>query len=84
MQSLAIKPGDMLETPGHVGSHLYHVAGIYLGGVNQESIVELVPIDQTRPAEGPKTVHPLVPLSMIEAGTHIGIFHHTPKDELEG
>ena len=80
MQSLALKPGDMLETPGHVGSHLYHVASVLLGGVNQESLVELVPLDQTRPADGEKTVHPMVPLSMIEAGCDLGIFHHTPRE----
>lgn len=78
MQALKLNVGDMLETPGHVGSHLYHVAALLLGGTDQESLVELVPLDQTRPADGPKTVHPLVPLSMIEAGVDIGIYHHTP------
>ena len=82
MQALQIKPGDMLETPGHVGSHIYHVAGVYLGALNQESIVELVPLDQSRPSDGPKTVHPMVSLSMIEAGVDIGIYHHTPKEDL--
>lgn len=81
MQALQLKPGDMLETPGHVGSHLYHVASVLLGGTHQESIVELVPLDQTRPADGPKTVHPMVPLSMIEAGVDIGIYHLTPKED---
>ncbi len=83
MTTLHLKPGDMLETPGHVGSHLYHVASVLLGGANQESLVELVPLDQTRPADGAKTVHPLVPLSMIEAGAEIGIFHHTAKEEIQ-
>jgi hypothetical protein len=80
MQTLQLKPGDMLETPGHVGSHLYHVASVLLGGTDQESLVELVPLDQTRPADGAKVVHPLVPLSMIEAGADLGIFHLTPRE----
>jgi hypothetical protein len=84
MQALLIKPGDMLETPGHVGSHIYHVSAVYLGALNQESIVELVPLDQTRPTDGPEVKHPLVPLSMIEAGVDIGIYHHTPKEDLGG
>lgn len=79
MQSLAIKPGDMLETPGHVGSHLYHVAGVYLGALNQESLVELVPLDQTRGTD-PKPKHAMVPLAMIEAGCDIGIYHLTPSE----
>lgn len=82
MNPLIIKPGDMLETPGHNGSHLYHVTSVLLGGVNQESLVELVPMDQARPADGAKTVNALVPLSMIEAGADIGIFHHTPGEDL--
>lgn len=84
MQTLMLKPGDMLETPGHVGPHIYHVAGVYLGALNQESIVELVPLDQERPSDGPKIVHPMVPVSMIEAGVDIGIFHHTSKEDLGG
>lgn len=83
MKALLIKPGDMLETPGHVGPHLYHVAGVFLGAVNQEDVVELVPIDQTRPTK-PETVHPLVPLGMIEVGVEAGIFTYTPRESLEG
>lgn len=74
----------MLETPGHVGSRTYHVAGIHVGSMDQESIVELVPLDQTRPAQGIKTMQFIsVPLAMIEAGVDIGIFHHTSKDGVD-
>lgn len=84
MQAIQIKPGDMLETPGHIGSHIYHVSAVFLGALNQESIVELVPLDQTRPSDGSEVKRPLVPLSMIEAGVDIGIYHHTPKEDLGG
>lgn len=83
MQALLIKPGDMLETPGHVGSHLYHVTAVCLGGLDQESLVELVPLDQTRGGDtDTATKNALVPLDMIAAGVDIGIYHLTPKEDV--
>lgn len=83
MTPLHLKTGDMLETTGHRGPHLYHVAGVHLGATHQESIVELVPLTQMRPSDGPKTVHPLVPFHMIELGVDAGIFRITPYEEID-
>lgn len=59
---LNLTPGDMLETR----QRLYHVSGVHLGALGQESIVELVPLDATRPDANGKIEHPLVPLHMLE------------------
>lgn len=73
MKAIPINPGDILETPGHVSTHLYHVAGVYLGAPAQDSLVELVPLDQSR-GHMPESRNAYVPLSMIEAGVCAGIF----------
>lgn len=83
MSPLALRTGDMLETPGHSRAHLYTIASIALGGLLQESIVELEPLDQSKPSLGKDTKHPLVPLHMIEAGVSAGIFTHTAREQLD-
>lgn len=77
MNSLIIKVGDMIETPGHTRNHLYRVSLVAHGGLGQESVVELVPLDQSKPSRGADRALPLVPLQMIEAGCDAKIFIHT-------
>lgn len=73
MHLTSLKPGDMLETR----IRLYHVSGVHLGALGQESIVELVPLDAKRPDAHGKTTHPLVPIHMLEALAGAGLLTHT-------
>lgn len=68
---VSFKVGDLIETP-----LLYHVAGVHLGAINQESIVELVPMDQTRPDAHGEVRHPMVPVHILVRGIQAGIFTH--------
>jgi len=62
-------PGDFLTTPGHRNERLYFVAGIHLGALNQEDIVELNVCDRTLPdAHGERIKSLFVPLAMIQFG----------------
>jgi len=58
---LSVKPGDLIETR----FRMYHVAGVHIGALGQESVVELVPLDATRPDMHGETVHPLVPMHWL-------------------
>jgi hypothetical protein len=75
--------GDMIETPGNVGTRLYVVDSILLGAMNQESILELTAIDQSPPADvaGRSNAPIHVPMEMLEAGIRAGIFTHTKHDD---
>ena len=79
MTALHIIVGDMIEVPNHTGgTDLYHVAGVYLGGLGSDSIVELAPLTQAKGSDGPKPTNAMVPLRMIESGVATGAFTHSP------
>lgn len=82
MQTIQLKPGDMIETTGHREHHYYNVRGVYLGALGQDSLVHLGPLDQTDGAAGRDAAAPMVPLHMIELGVDAGIYRVTPKEEM--
>lgn len=69
----------MIETTGNVGARLYVVDSILIGALNQESVLELTAIDQSRPSDvrGRSDAPMHVPVEMIEAGIRSGLFIHT-------
>lgn len=79
-----MKPGDLLEVPGHTRSHHYTVAGIHLGAVGQESVVELTSDSHAAPdAHG--IVHPIiVPLRLLECSIEAKAIYHYPRTNLDG
>lgn len=78
MTTLQILVGDIIEVPNHTGgTDLYHVAGVYHGGVKSDSLVELAPLTQGKGSDGPKTANAMVPLRMIEASVASGAFTHS-------
>lgn len=69
----------MIEVQNHTGgTDLYHVAGVYLGGLGSDSLVELAPLTQAKGSDGPKPKNGMVPLRMIESGVATGAFTHSP------
>lgn len=78
METLQILVGDIIEVPNHTGgTDLYHVAGVYHGGIGSDSLVEMAPLTQAKGSDGPKPTNAMVPLRMIEAGVESGVFAHT-------
>lgn len=77
MTAHCIAVHDLLETPGHVEPRLYFVAGIHLGALNQEDVIELVPVNRSTPDAHGKRQHMFVPIEMIEAGLSSGLFNIT-------
>ncbi len=71
---LLLRVGELLEWSGR----LYSVAGVHLGALNQESIVEIVPLDHTRPEQHGQTCHPLVPYHILQDGYRLGILTILP------
>ncbi len=77
MKSIPLQVFDVIETPGHVAPRLYVVHGIHLGALNQESVIELVAMDQNTPDAHGEKQHMFVPNEMIQAGLSAGLFNHT-------
>lgn len=74
--------GDMIETPGNIGTRLYMVESMLIGALNQESIIELSSVDQSAPSNvnGESNAPLHVPVEMLEAGIRSGLFVHTKHD----
>lgn len=72
------RPGDLIESPGHTQTRLYQVAGVFLGGVGQESTVQLYSVDRGQPSMGATLADINVPIEMLESGIESGLFIHTP------
>lgn len=72
MSALKITVGDMIEVPNRTGgTDLYHVAGIYLGALSSDSLVEIAPLTLSKGSDGPKPMNGMVPRRMwaSESGT---------------
>ena len=78
MKTLHINVGDIIETPTHShNTDLYMVEGIHLGGVGQDSIIDMMPITRALAPYHKGSTTARVPLRMLEAGCAAGIFTHT-------
>lgn len=83
MNAVQMKVYDVIETPGNIFRRLYLVQGIHLGAINQESVVELMPLDKKTADVHGQRQNAIVPLEMIEAGIAAGIFSVTRSQEQE-
>jgi hypothetical protein len=46
-------PGEIIRVPANSGGfRVWRVTGVYLGGENQESVIELETLDRTRNTQG--------------------------------
>jgi len=58
------KPGDIVRTPAYRGGfRVWRIAAVLLGGVNQEGLIELEPLDLIANDEG----RVLVPAEILDA-----------------
>lgn len=78
-----MKPNDLIEVElGNGKTFFWRISGVYLGAENQESVVHLIPLDQSGNTQGTPT---LVPAQMLDAAVMPGcaIRHHAPQQRTE-
>lgn len=56
-------PGDILRLPAHGGYRVWRVVGVFLGGTNQASVIEIESLDQQDCTEG----RMCVPFELLDA-----------------
>ena len=62
-----IKPGDIIIIADIVPTRVWKVTGVFMGGVHQESVVSMVPLDYDSPSGKGDCSTIQVPLVMLEA-----------------
>lgn len=77
LNAIPFQVDDLIETPGFVIPRTYIVLGIHLGAVSQESVVELSPVEYAIPDAHGYKANMYVPVEMLTAGIHAGVFQHT-------
>lgn len=68
---------DVLSFHGYNSERMYLVQGVHVGALNQESVLELIPIDRTLPAVHGKYSPLIVPIEMIEKSIKCGLISCT-------
>lgn len=79
MKFINIKPKDMIDT----GPHIYSVSSVLLGGLHQESLIELESLDKSKGTDGPKPQNAFIPIEMLCAGIEAGIYKHIAAEDLD-
>lgn len=74
MKSIQFNCYDVIECQGHTQRRLYLIQGIHIGATDQDSAIELMPIDRTTPTVHGDRTNFLVPIEMLEAGIEVGLF----------
>ncbi|BCM89089.1 hypothetical protein IAD21_00933 [Abditibacteriota bacterium] len=76
MKPHSIEPHDLLVVTGFSGDYFYRVTGVFLGALNQTSVITLEALDESAPHFHEDSRTMAVPLLLIEAGLNTGLFTH--------